>query len=176
MDSDGVLSQFGETRRKAINEYRRFLREGVGQGTVKELTGGGLLRSQGGWSQVLALRRRGQKEDFDQRILGGGEFVNQILKEAEERHLRQLKHTRVGKTIRKIIEEECRKSGINPLELRGGGKRRIVSGTRAAIAVRGREELGLSAAAIAQQVGVSTSAITKAIERMEQDSGRQCIN
>jgi REP element-mobilizing transposase RayT len=170
MDIDGVLSQFGETRRKAINEYRRFLREGVGQGTVKELTGGGLLRSQGGWSQVLALRRRGQKEDFDQRILGGGEFVNQILKEAEERHLRQLKHTRAGKTIQRIIEEECRKSGINPLELRGGGKRRIVSGTRAAIAVRGREELGLSAAAIAQQVGVSTSAITKAIERMEQAS------
>jgi REP element-mobilizing transposase RayT len=172
MDIDGVLSQFGETRRKAINEYRRFLQEGVGQGTVKELTGGGLLRSQGGWSQVLALRRRGQKEDFDQRILGGGEFVNQILKEAEERHLRQLKHTRAGKTIRQIIEEECRKSGINPLELRGGGRRRLISGTRAAIAVRGREELGLSAAAIARQVGVSTSAITKAIERKEQDSGR----
>jgi len=80
MDIESVLSQFGDTRRKAINEYRRFMHEGVDQGAVKELTGGGLIRSQGGWSQVLSMRRRGQAEDFDQRILGGGEFVNQILK------------------------------------------------------------------------------------------------
>lgn len=170
MDIDSVLSQFGNTRRKAVNEYRRFMREGVNQGTIKELTGGGLIRSQGGWSQVMSMRRRGQKEEFDQRILGGGEFVNHILKEAEDRHLRQLKHRRSGKTIQKIIDEECRRSGINPLELRGGGKRRDVSGTRATIAMRSREELGLSAAAIARQVGVSTSAITKAIDRMERES------
>lgn len=137
----------------------------------RELTGGGLVRSQGGWSQVLSLRRRGQKEDFDQRILGSGEFVNQILKEAEERHLRQLKHERSGKTIQKIIDQECRGSGINPLELRGGGKRRDVSGTRARIARRGRDELGLSAAAIARHVGVGTPAITKALERMEKETG-----
>jgi putative transposase len=165
MDSESVLSQFGSTRRKALHEYRRFMQEGIGQGTIRELTGGGLVRSQGGWSQVQAMRRRGQQEDFDQRILGGGEFVNQILKETEDRQVRQLKHKRAGKTIQKIIEEECRKSRINTLELQGGGKRRQVSDTRALIAVRGREELGLSAAAIARHVGVGTSAITKAIER-----------
>ncbi len=170
MDTDSVLTQFGRVRRKAVNEYRRFVREGLAQGTVKELTGGGLIRSQGGWSQVLGMRRRGQREDFDERILGGGEFVNQILKETEERQLRQLKHTRSGRTIQKIIEAECRKIRINPLELRGGGERRDVSRARARIAKRGRDELGLSAAAIARHVGVSTSAITKAIERLEKES------
>jgi hypothetical protein len=99
MDTDSVLTQFNSVRRKAINEYRRFVREGVGQGTVKELTGGGLIRSRGGWSQVLGMRRRGQAEDFDERILGGGEFVNQILQETEEQYLRQLKHKRSGKTL-----------------------------------------------------------------------------
>ena len=172
MDIESVLSQFGDTRRKATNEYRRFVREGFNQGAVKELTGGGLIRSQGGWSQVLSMRRRGQNEEFDQRILGGGEFVNQILKEAEERYVRQQKHKRAGKTIQKIIDVECRRRGINPLELRGGGRRRKVSETRATIAMRGREELGLSAAAIARQVGVSTSAITKGLERREQAAGR----
>jgi REP element-mobilizing transposase RayT len=171
MDTDSVLAQFGRVRRKAINEYRKFVRQGIEQGRVKELTGGGLIRSQGGWSQVLGMRRRGQAEDFDERILGGGEFVNQILKETEERHLRQLKHRRSSKTLQKIIEEECRKIRINPLELRGGGKRRDVSRTRATIAKRGRDELGLSSAAIARQVGVSTSAITKAIERREKEGG-----
>ncbi|HWR57285.1 MAG TPA: HTH domain-containing protein [Thermodesulfovibrionales bacterium] len=46
----------------------------------------------------------------------------------------------------------------------------VVSGTRAAIAMRSRGELGLPAATIAREIGVSTSAITKAIERIEQDS------
>lgn len=172
MDSEAVLSQFGRTRRKSLHEYRLFMREGINQGMIKELTGGGLVRSQGGWSQVQSMRRRGQQEDFDQRILGNGDFVNQILKEAEDRQVRQLKHKRVGGTIQKIINEECRRSGINPLELQGGGKRRQVSDTRVVIAVRGREELGLSAAAIARHVGVGTAAVTKAIERGSRASNK----
>ncbi len=168
MDTKYVLSQYGNTRRKALNEYRVFMQEGVGQGRIKELTGGGLIRSQGGWSQVLSMQRRGQKEDFDERILGGGDFVHAILKETEENQLRQVKARRAGKTIQKIIEEECRKQGISTMELKGGGKRRKVSDTRARIASRGRTELGLTAAAIARHVGVNTSAITRAIERFEE--------
>jgi REP element-mobilizing transposase RayT len=168
MDTEYVLAQFGNTRWKAFHEYRSFMHEGVGQGHIKELTGGGLIRSQGGWSQVLSLQRRGQKEDFDERILGGGDFVHNILKEAEENQLRQVKAKRAGKTIQKIIEEECRKEGISIMELKGGGKRRKVSDTRARIAVRGRDELGLTAAAIARQVGVNTSAITRASARMDE--------
>ena len=167
VDVEYVLAQFGGTRRKALYEYRAFMKEGVGQGNIKELTGGGLIRSQGGWSQVLSMQRRGQKEDFDERILGGGAFVHTILKEAEENQLRQVKARRAGKTIQKIIEEECKEQGISIIELKGGGKRRKVSDARARIAVRGRAELGLTAAAIARHVGVNASAIMRAIERVE---------
>ena len=41
--------------------------------------------SLGGWSSVLALRKRGEKQAFDQRILGKGEFVERILSEADEK-------------------------------------------------------------------------------------------
>jgi putative transposase len=168
MDTEYVLAQFGNTRRKALHEYRSFMLEGAGQGHIKELIGGGLIRSQGGCSQVLSLQRRGQKEDFDERILGGGAFVHNILKEAEENQLRQVKAKRGGKIIQKIIEEECRKEGISIMELKGSGKRRKVSDTRARITVRGRDELGLTAAAIARQVGVNTSAITRASDRLDE--------
>ncbi len=176
MDTEYVLVQFADTRPKALHEYRRFMKEGSGQGQMRELTGGGLIRSQGGWSQVLAMRRRGQKEGFDERILGGGDFVNNILKEAEDCHLRQLKAKRASKTIEKLITEECRKQSISLPELKGGSKRRKVSNTRAAIALRSREELGLSAAEIARHVGVNTSSITRAIERAEQDDGYKKLN
>jgi chromosomal replication initiation ATPase DnaA len=120
------------------------------------------------------MRRRGGKEEYDERILGSGDFVNRILKETEDRQLRQVKAKRAGKTIEKIIEEECRKEGIGLQELEGGGKRLKVSDTRAIIALRSRDELGLTAAEIARNVGVSTSAVTRAIERVEKRPDHEC--
>jgi REP element-mobilizing transposase RayT len=168
MDRDRVLSGFGSTRRKAMNEYRRFMQEGFGQGRLPELTGGGLIRSKGGWSQVLSARRSGQREESDERILGSGDFVNSILKEIEEKATHQLKLRRSGRTLAKIIEEECKKEAISPNELKGGGRRRKISGLRAKVARRGRDELGLSLAEIARQVGVNTSSIRKAILKLEE--------
>jgi putative transposase len=107
MDVDTVLSEFGSARKKAVTGYKRFVREGIGERRNQELTGGGLLRSQGGWSRVLSMRRRGQKEEYDERILGSGAFVQSIFKDAEERQLRQMKQRRAGQTIQKIIDEEC---------------------------------------------------------------------
>jgi len=169
MDIDHVLSEFGTTRRKAVNEYRRFMQEGFGQGQMPELTGGGLIRSKGGWSQVLAARRSGQKEEADERILGGGDFVNDILKEAEEKTTRQLKLRQNGKTIATIIEEECRQEGISSNELKGGGRRRKASTLRTTIAKRALDELGLSMAEIARHMGVTTSSIAKAVARVERE-------
>jgi len=169
MNVDGVLSEFGSTRRKAVSEYRRFVQEGLGQGRLPELTGGGLIRSKGGWSQVLSARRSGRKEEYDERILGSGDFVNIILKEAEEKAKHQLKLRRSGKTLAGIVEEECKKERVNQNELKGGGRRRKISALRARIARRGLSELGLPLAEIARHVGVNTSSIRKAVLRLEED-------
>ncbi|MBM4351466.1 MAG: transposase, partial [Deltaproteobacteria bacterium] len=63
-DIDTVLEYFGRGR-KAIEKYEQFVREGVSQGRRPELVGGGLIRSLGGWSQVLSLRRKGIKVASD---------------------------------------------------------------------------------------------------------------
>jgi REP element-mobilizing transposase RayT len=171
MDTDHVLSYFSTKTRAARNAYRRFVEEGMSMGRSDELTGGGLIRSHGGWSQVIAMRRRGRKEESDERILGDGDFVQAILKEAEERQLRQLKVCRSGGTIAEIIDEECAQAKISPQEVKNGSRRSAVSRVRALIAYRSREELGLSAAEIARHLGVATSSITRAIEKMVEGTG-----
>lgn len=165
IDTDYVLVQFENTKRKARNEYRRFVGEGIGMGRQPELTGGGLIRSKGGWSQVVSARRSGRKEEYDERILGSGDFVNAILKEAEDKTLHQLKLRRSGKTLSKIIDQECDRARISAKELEGGSRRREVSALRIKIAKRGLDELGLSLAEIARHVGVSTSGIARAVKR-----------
>jgi hypothetical protein len=83
MDIPTVLTQFGGTKRKAIKEYRQFMLEGMDQGHDPQFSGGGLVRSLGGWSNVLSMRRKDQQEETDERILGSGDFVHQIIKDAE---------------------------------------------------------------------------------------------
>ena len=170
MDIDTVLSQFGAKKRRAISEYRRFVKAELGSGRNPELTGGGLIRSQGGWSRVLALQRSGHKEEADERILGTGDFVHAIMREVEERQLRQTKLRRRGKGIGDIIREECGKRGVNEQELVRGSRRRKVSQTRAVIALRCREEVGSSGAEIARHLGVNTTSINRAVERAERVS------
>ena len=71
--------------------YNRFVEQGITQGKRKELVGGGLIRSLGGWSQVLSLRRRGENVASDQRILGSSEFVKTLLEKVSEREKEALR-------------------------------------------------------------------------------------
>jgi len=84
-DADYVLGQFGENRARARHRYRQFVEEGIEQGKRPDLIGGGLLRSQGGWTGVKALREAGTCQKGDERILGQGDFVAQVLADAGEK-------------------------------------------------------------------------------------------
>jgi len=84
-DVGSVLGFFGRRKKRAIAAYENNAREGIEKGRKPELVGGGLMRSLGGWSEVLSLRRRGEKTVSDERILGSGEFIEQLLSEAEEK-------------------------------------------------------------------------------------------
>ncbi len=167
MDVASVWTQFGDTTTKAIAGYRQFMLEGSNQGHDPQFSGGGLVRSLGGWSNVLSRRRKDQKEQADERILGSGDFVDQIIQEAEKKSLRQIKFHQSGLTLAMIIEQECKNGSVNRNELESGSRRSMVSMTRAEIARRGMEELGLSAAEIARHLGVATSSITRAVAKAQ---------
>ncbi|MDH4164751.1 MAG: transposase [Nitrospirota bacterium] len=165
MDTDYVLLQFNDTRKRAQGAYRKFVQEGISMGRQPQLTGGGLVRSLGGWSGVQSAQRKGEKSEYDERILGSGEFVTAIFQEAEEKQIRQLKLRRSELTMETIIHQECTAAGISDREIRNGGRRHAVSVVRMRIAQRGIKEMGLTSAEIARHLGVSTSTITRVIEK-----------
>ena len=79
-----VLLHFGETKRIARRRYREFVGKGIEQGTRPELQGGGLVRSAGGEKSGLLGRKKEEREKGDERILGSGEFVGNILADSEK--------------------------------------------------------------------------------------------
>jgi len=56
-DTGYVLSLFGK-RGSGKSKYKEFVKNGIDVGRRPELVGGGLIRSLGGWAEVLALRAR----------------------------------------------------------------------------------------------------------------------
>jgi putative transposase len=164
-DRDSVLSQFGNQEGDAKGAYRRFVAEGVELGRRPELVGGGLIRSVGGWSEVKSQRRRGKQELADQRILGSGDFVQRIIREAETQAQRQYPGKERGRKVERLIAEECKKRKVSLTELRSGSRRGEIPAVRAAVSRKLVEDYGTPIAEVARQVGVSTSAISKSLAR-----------
>ncbi|MEW6162177.1 MAG: transposase [Nitrospirota bacterium] len=163
-DRDYILRQFGNKEEEAKKRYREFVEAGIKEGRRPDLVGGGLVRSQGGWSQVLTLRRKGKREMSDERILGSGVFVERILEEAEERVRQQFRALRSGKNIEEMIRAGCRKEGISQVELQGGSRRGRIPEVRMKIAHKLVKEHGIIMAEAARHLGVSTSALSKAMK------------
>lgn len=102
-----ILRYFGRRRKTAVKRYIGFLEEGNSLGRRPELVGGGLLRSVGGWSEVVSMRRRGVGMASDERILGSGGFVERVIEEAEARE-RNVEIEAEGSGSKGIIERSGR--------------------------------------------------------------------
>ena len=160
-----VLKWFGKKEGEAKSAYRSFVKKGIGQGRRPELVGGGLIRSLGGWSAVKALRRSGDRQISDDRILGRGEFVERIIKEAQAKIKYQLPALEHYRKIDEFISRICQNENVSIEELKGGSRRKQATGVRARIAIGLVKRHGVALAEVARQLGVSTSAISKLIKR-----------
>lgn len=166
-DRDYVLRWFGKRKREAKRAYRNYVEKGLEQGSRPELVGGGLIRSMGGWSEVLSMRRLGLREESDARILGSGDFVNDVIREADAKIRQRFPDLERAQRIEKYIEGQCREKGVNMAELRAGSRRPEVSRLRRRIAMGLLNDHGIPLADIARRVGVTTSAISKMLRRPE---------
>ena len=102
-DVDYVLGYFGRSVYRAKKAYLCYVEVGLACGRRDELTGGGLIRSLGRWAQVISARRHGDRELSDERILGSGEFVEQVIKEADDRLSLQLEGVERKKKVEEIV-------------------------------------------------------------------------
>ena len=94
----------------------------------------------------MALRDRGEKQRFDQRILGNSE--DDLVK----KNLR-LSGQRIN--IDALAQQVCKKYNISLGELRSGSRRRDVSKARGSISWIAVRELGYSGANVARYLGVT---------------------
>lgn len=160
-----VLECFGAGKRQSIQAYEKFVREQGVLGQQTELVGGGLVRSMGGWSAVMSSRSRGEKQFFDERILGSGDFVKEVLDEAEESIREQIPVRDRGAVADEMLRQRCEDAGISVEALQAGSKTKECAELRKMLAVTFVREYGLTYADAARRIGVSTSAVSQILKR-----------
>jgi REP element-mobilizing transposase RayT/DNA-binding transcriptional regulator YdaS (Cro superfamily) len=164
-DVETVLAYFGAQVEAAKKGYHGFVSAGIDQGRRWDLTGGGLIRSTGGWVAVQALKREKVHLKSDERILGDGDFVEKILFETQERYERQYPLKASGVGLDEIAERVAGLLGIESGQVWQPGKSRIQVQARSLLCYWAVRELGQSVTAMSRRLGISTSAVSKAVAR-----------
>jgi hypothetical protein len=172
-DRDYVLRYFGQ--RGARREYSRFVSKGIEEGSRPDLVGGGLLRSVGGWKGLKELRNSGERVRADERILGGTEFVERVLRESEEEWERKSLVRQRGVNLKCLFEKVADHFGVDPEDLKSGSKVPAVVKARAILCYMGVRKLGLTSVSVAKELGVSPSAVSKSIGRGQQALRNEAI-
>lgn len=164
-DTEGVLAMFGENLRAGRRAYRSFVEKGVAEGRRKDLTGGGLLRSAGGWEGVTALREEKVYQRNDERILGDGEFVGSVLATAEEAMEKRHGLRARGVTVDFVASRVSEVLGVKPDEVWAEGKYRRIVEARSLLCYWAVRELGLPMSSMAQRLRISIPAVSGSVTR-----------
>jgi len=160
-DVDTVLAYFGKSRKEAMRRYERYVAEGIEMGRCPELVGGGLIRSMGGWSEVLSSRRKGDKEASDERILGDGKFVERVVKEAEERMKETLRWKKRVMALNVLLKKVAKREGLEQEEVKGRSRQESVVRGRKVFCQMAVRKLGYTGASVARFLGMTTSSVNR---------------
>lgn len=161
-DTGMILAYFGKGR-KAVEKYEQYVEEGISGGKRPDLVGGGLIRSLGGWSQVLSFRRKGMKVASDERILGGEEFIRRLLTEADRREKETLRLFYRVPDLSGLAAVFVKEGGVEEQELRSGIRKREVVKARRLFCQLAVGKMGYPGAEVARFLGVTTSAVNRLV-------------
>ncbi len=167
-DTESVLKLFGDKISTARKGYRGFVEKGISEGKRPDLTGGGLIRSLGGWQQVKALRKAGIRYKGDERILGDGEFVERLLKAHEERLERRYALQAKGYDFDTVVAQVAKTLDMNVGIVLGRGKDPQTVKARSLLCYWANRELGMSTVELSHRLRISQSAVSRASLRGEE--------
>ena len=166
-DKDTILGMFGKRQRQGRDRYASFVALGVTQGSRPELVGGGLIRSLGGWSGIKESGQAGVRRKGDERILGSGEFIERVLKEAEEAFTEATRLKRRGLSWESLVEEITREYEVGAEELSDGRKDRGVARARSVLCYEAVRRRRMTVRDVALKLRISPSGVSKLVNRGE---------
>jgi len=166
-DHTYVLRFFDSQRTIARKKYNRFVMAGDTVGARPELTGGGLLRSNGGWTAIKSLRSQNIHLKSDERILGDSDFVISVLNAADEQLERKYQLKSKGYNLQMLTLKVSKIYSIEPNEILNPGKQPERVKARSLLCFWAVRELGYTTTELALKLDLSQPAISASVRRGE---------
>lgn len=162
-----ILGRFSPDPDSARAGYRAFIAGGVSMGHRSDLTGGGLVRSSGGWEQVILQRRSRAVQKSDERMLGDHEFVSRVLEGANEHVERKFNLSAQGIDVASVVARVCEVLRCDRSDIFAPGKAKKRVHARSLFCYWAVRELGTSQVELSRQLTLSPAAITQSVKRGE---------
>jgi len=178
-DIDWVLKLYDDRLWMGRRRYRAFVEKGISQGRRSDLMGGGLIRSSGGWAGVKAKRKAKVFEKSDERILGDGDFVDEVLVAAQEEMEKRYRLAAKGYDLDTIASKVCDMMDLEASNLWAPGKERKRVEARSVLCYWAVRDLGINMAELSRRLKLSISGVSLCVkrgERIVQDKGYSLID
>jgi hypothetical protein len=160
---DEVLSCFGNKKKHALSRYRQFIEDGWNMGRRDDLTGGGLLRSAGGWIGIQKLKKQKSYWRRDERILGDGDFVSRVLDQAEEELDLKEQSDRSGLNIQTLTKRVCDIYELQASDVMMKGRNNKISEAKCLIMFLASKHLGMRGTVIAKYFNCRQQSVSRNI-------------
>jgi REP element-mobilizing transposase RayT len=155
ISEDGVLSHFAQGRTTARKRYAQFIADGIATPAKVKLSAGGKRTSQaldpGLGNDVL----------YDDRILGGGCFVEQVLNTAE------IDTDAPALSMADLMEQVAEYFQLERTRLSKPSKERKLAQAKAVICYMALRELGLRGIDVSAELACTPAAVSHAAKRGE---------
>ena len=158
---DEVLSLFGDKRGAAKSAYRQFIKDGISGQNHELYSGGGLIRSNGGWEAISKFRSEHLHCIGDERILGSSHFVEVALFEDELRVEKRTLREQQGWNFDKLVGCICDYFELPEQSIETKARKNKLALVKSLICYWAVEELGLSLTEIGKRLTISQQSVSK---------------
>jgi putative transposase len=176
---DYILRFYNGKYLTARRRYREYVEKGVADGRRSDLVGGGLIRSAGGWTVVKAMRRGVERMKGDERILGEGDFVETVLKAAQENLERKYQLEADGYGFDWLVGRVARQLELEPKDVLAPGKYAQSVKARSLLCYWGTRELGMTTVDLAKRLNLAQPTVSQAVirgQKIAEDLGASLID
>ena len=178
-DTDYVLRLFGERLISARRNYRNFVKKGIAEGKRNDLIGGGVVRSVGGWANIKALRKAKVYVKGDERILGDGDFIDQVLSAAEEALENKYMLQARGIDLDTVAERVAELLDMEVAKVWSEGKYHKVVKARSLLCYWAVRKLGVGMSNLGRRLKITPAAVSQSVlrgEKLAKDQGYEFVN
>jgi putative transposase len=166
-NTEYILSLFGRKISVARHSYSEFVEKGIRDGERPELVGGGLIRSLGGWVAAKAVRGGKDRIKGDERILGDGDFVKEVLENCRQQLERRYQYLAQGYDFNWLVDQVANLLSLDREIVTRRGRYPDTVEARSVLCYWAARGLGISTLELSKRLGISQPTASQSVKRGE---------